>query len=55
MRLTVLVCRAGMPADGQASSGYLLETATTRLLLDCGPEIVTALSSVAEPGAWMAS
>lgn len=48
MRLTVLGCRAGMPADGQASSGYLLETQTTRLLLDCGPGIATALSSVAE-------
>lgn len=49
MRLTVLGCRAGMPADGQASSGYLLETEMTRLLLDCGPGVATALSSVTEP------
>ncbi|GAA2805615.1 MBL fold metallo-hydrolase [Saccharopolyspora taberi] len=49
MRLTVLGCRAGMPADGQASSGYLLETGTSRLLLDCGPGIATALSSVTRP------
>ncbi|MDA3648391.1 MBL fold metallo-hydrolase [Saccharopolyspora indica] len=49
MWLTVLGCRAGMPADGQASSGYLLETGTSRLLLDCGPGIATALSSVVRP------
>lgn len=49
MRLTVLGCRAGMPVDGQASSGYLLETGTSRLLLDCGPGIATALSSVSRP------
>jgi ribonuclease BN (tRNA processing enzyme) len=49
MQLTVLGCRAGMPADGQASSGYLVDTGTTRLLLDCGPGIATALSALAEP------
>ncbi len=47
MHLTVLGCRAGMPADGQASSGYLVETDRTRLLLDCGPGVATALSAVA--------
>lgn len=49
MRLTVVGCRAGMPADGQASSGYLVETARARLLLDCGPGVATALSSVTPP------
>jgi ribonuclease BN (tRNA processing enzyme) len=49
MRLTVLGCRAGMPADGQASSGYLLESGRSRLLLDCGPGIAAALSSVIQP------
>lgn len=45
MRLTVLGCRSGMPAEGQASSGYLVETRErTRLLLDCGPGIATVLS-----------
>jgi ribonuclease BN (tRNA processing enzyme) len=48
MQLTVLGCRAGMPADGQASSGYLVETASARLLLDCGPGIATALSAVTD-------
>lgn len=45
MQLTVLGCRSGMPAEGQASSGYLVETrGRTRLLLDCGPGIATVLS-----------
>ncbi|SHN43066.1 MBL fold metallo-hydrolase [Cryptosporangium aurantiacum] len=46
MRLTILGCRAGVPADGEPSSGYLVETAATRLLLDCGPGIATALSGI---------
>jgi ribonuclease BN (tRNA processing enzyme) len=49
VRLTVLGCRAGMPADGQPSSGYLVETAGSRLLLDCGPGIATALGAVINP------
>ena len=49
MRLTVLGCRAGMPADGQASSGYLVDTGTTKILLDCGPGIATALSAGTPP------
>jgi ribonuclease BN (tRNA processing enzyme) len=53
MRLTVLGCRAGMPAEGQASSGYLVSAAgptrVTNLLLDCGPGVATALSAVSHP------
>ncbi len=49
MRLTVLGCRAGMPADGQPSSGYLISASSTNLLLDCGPGVATALSAVAHP------
>lgn len=48
MQVTVLGCRSGMPADGQASSGYLVETASARVLLDCGPGIATALSAVSD-------
>ncbi len=33
-----------MPADGQASSGYLVDSGSTRLLLDCGPGVAAALS-----------
>lgn len=51
MNLTILGCRSGMPADGQASSGYLVTEATTTLLLDCGPGIATALSAVTTPAA----
>jgi ribonuclease BN (tRNA processing enzyme) len=49
MLVKVLGCRAGMPADGQASSGYLVTTASTSLLLDCGPGVATALSGIDRP------
>lgn len=35
--LTILGNSAGMPAPGGACSGYLVETAATKLVLDCGP------------------
>lgn len=46
MHLTILGCRAGMPANGQASSGYLVATDAALVLLDCGPGVAAALSSV---------
>lgn len=53
MNVTILGCRSGMPAQGQASSGYLIsagtETAPTRILLDCGPGVATSLSGIVEP------
>lgn len=51
MQLTVLGCRAGMPAYGQPSSGYLVETGSHQFLLDCGPGIATALTAAFEPSA----
>jgi ribonuclease BN (tRNA processing enzyme) len=45
MELVVLGCRAGMPAAGQASSGYLVATSRCRILLDCGPGVAAALSA----------
>lgn len=36
---------AGMPSDGQASSGYLVTADGVSLLLDCGPGVATALSA----------
>jgi ribonuclease BN (tRNA processing enzyme) len=45
MQLTVLGCRGGMPANGQPSSGYLVDTGGSHLLLDCGPGIATALTA----------
>jgi len=41
----VLGCHAGMPASGQASSGYLVATSRCRVLLDCGPGVAAALSA----------
>ena len=38
-----------MPAGGQASSGYLVSDGRTRLLLDCGPGVATALGAVLPP------
>jgi ribonuclease BN (tRNA processing enzyme) len=51
VNVTVLGCRAAMPADGQASSAYLVSTDSTRVLLDCGPGAVTALGAVTTPAA----
>jgi ribonuclease BN (tRNA processing enzyme) len=51
MQLTVLGCKAGMPAGGQPSSGYLVDTGTAKIMLDCGPGIATAFSAIAEPSA----
>jgi ribonuclease BN (tRNA processing enzyme) len=39
-----------MPADGQASSGYLVATDAATVLLDCGPGVATTLGGVAPPG-----
>lgn len=44
VQLTILGCRAGMPAAGQASSGYLVRSGETNILLDAGPGIAAALS-----------
>jgi ribonuclease BN (tRNA processing enzyme) len=49
MQLTVLGCRAGMPADGQASSGYLVRAGGSRLLMDCGPGVAAMLSTLLHP------
>ena len=43
MRLTVLGSGAACPPPGGASSGYLVESGDSRLLLDCGPGIASAL------------
>src|SRR5262245_33344137 len=38
-----------MPADGQASSGYLVDGDAGPLLLDCGPGVATVLSAHLHP------
>lgn len=49
MQLTIVGNRAGMPADGAASSGYLVETGQSKILLDCGPGIAAALGNYLHP------
>lgn len=49
MNVTILGCQSGMPANGQASSGYLVSIGETRLLLDAGPGVATALSGLIDP------
>lgn len=50
MHVTILGCRSGMPADGQASSGYLVRSGAATVLLDCGPGVATALGGATDPG-----
>lgn len=44
MELTIIGNRAGMPADGAASSGYLVRTERAAILMDCGPGIAVMLT-----------
>ena len=48
MRLTVVGCSPTWPNPGSAQSGYLVEAGGSRLLLDCGPGVLSRLR-VAEP------
>ncbi len=43
MRLTVVGCSPAWPNPGGAQSGYLVETDGGRLLLDCGPGVLSRL------------
>ena len=49
MRLTVVGCSPSWPNPGRAHSGYLLESEGSRLLVDCGPGV---LSRLRESEAW---
>lgn len=49
MRLTVLGCSPSFPNPGEATSGYLLQTGTTSLLVDCGHGVVAWLRLLLEP------
>ena len=48
MRLTVVGCSPTWPNPGSAQSGYLVEAGGSRLLLDCGPGVLSRLRE-AEP------
>src|SRR6476619_901882 len=43
VRLTVVGCSPSWPNPGRAQSGYLLESEDGRLLLDCGPGVLSRL------------
>lgn len=49
MRLTVLGSAASHAGEGQACAGYLIESAGTRLLFDCGNGALANLYRVADP------
>lgn len=44
--LTILGCRAGSPAAGDAASGYLIQSGEATILVDCGPGVALALASL---------
>lgn len=47
MQLAVVGARAGMPAPGEPSSGYVVRAGGTAILLDCGPGVAGALPAIA--------
>lgn len=49
MQLAVVGRRSGMPEPGEPSSGYVVRTADTAILLDCGPGVAGALAAIAAP------
>lgn len=51
MKLTVLGCNGPFPEAGGACSGYLLQTADTSVLLDCGTGVLAALTARMPPEA----
>lgn len=51
MRLTVLGCEGPYPSANGACSGYLLEAGDVRVLLDCGPGVLSRLTTLCEPAA----
>ena len=48
--MTVIGCSPAWPNPGGAQSGYLVESAGGRLLLDCGPGVLTRLRT--DDGGW---
>lgn len=49
MQLAVIGARAGMPAPGEPSSGYVVRASGCAILLDCGPGVAGALPAIAAP------
>ena len=51
MKLTIIGSGTAAPEPGRACSGYLVESAGARLLLDCGAGIVHAMARLSAPWA----
>lgn len=49
MRLTIVGCWGGYPKVNEASSGYLLEQADFKILLDCGSGVLSKLQNFINP------
>lgn len=49
MKLTILGASGARPNGGDASAGYLVQSATTALLLDCGSGVVSKLQATINP------
>jgi len=49
MKLTVIGMWGGFPKAGGASSGYLLESNHSKLLLDCGSAVLSRLLEICNP------
>lgn len=49
MKLTILGASAARPNGDDASAGYLVESATTAILLDCGGGVVGKLQAARDP------
>jgi ribonuclease BN (tRNA processing enzyme) len=50
VQVTVIGCSPAWPNAGGAQSGYLVESGTTRVLLDCGPGVLARLRTL--DGGW---
>jgi ribonuclease BN (tRNA processing enzyme) len=49
MKLTILGASGARPNGNDASAGYLVQSETTALLLDCGAAVVSKLQAVCDP------
>jgi ribonuclease BN (tRNA processing enzyme) len=49
MKLTILGASAARPNGNDASAGYLVQTETTAIMLDCGSGVVSKLQAVCDP------
>lgn len=49
MKLTILGASGARPNGGDASAGYLVQSATTAILLDCGSGVVSKLQAAINP------